>query len=81
MPHSVLPRSFEFDFDAVAAADFGIPGPPFPGSVNPDTVGAETTRFFDPSPFDVAGPSTLPGFFSAAPVHTFLGQVSLLVGL
>ncbi|KAM0822922.1 hypothetical protein ACQ4PT_071202 [Festuca glaucescens] len=58
MPYSVLPRSFESDFDA-AAADLGIPGPAFPGSVDPNTVGAET-RFCNPSPFDVAGPSTLP---------------------
>ncbi|XP_047063586.1 crossover junction endonuclease EME1-like [Lolium rigidum] len=56
MPHSVLPRSFEFDFDAAAAADLGIPGLAFPGSVDPNT-----TRFCNPSLFDVAGPSTLPG--------------------
>jgi hypothetical protein len=80
MPHSVLPRSFEFDFDVAAAADLGIPGPAFLGSVDPNTVGAET-RFWNPSPFDVAGPSTLPGFFSAAPLHKFLGGVSLLAGL
>ncbi|KAK1685886.1 hypothetical protein QYE76_046734 [Lolium multiflorum] len=62
MPYSVLPRSFELDFDAAAAAaaaDLGIAGPAFPGSVGPNTVGAET-RFSNPSPFDVAGPSTLP---------------------
>jgi len=57
MPYSVLPRSFEIDFDA--AADLGIPEPTFPGSVDPNIVVAET-RLFTSSPFDVAGPSTLP---------------------
>ncbi|XBI59469.1 hypothetical protein VPH35_040525 [Triticum aestivum] len=48
----VLPRSFDFD-----AADLGIPGPAFPGSVAPNAE----TRFFTNSRLDVAGPSTFRG--------------------
>uniref|UniRef100_A0ACD5V2X3 Uncharacterized protein n=1 Tax=Avena sativa TaxID=4498 RepID=A0ACD5V2X3_AVESA len=60
MPYSVLPRSFETDFDAAAAAaDLGIPEPTFPSSVDPNLVVTET-RLFTSSPFDVAGPSNLP---------------------
>ncbi|CAM0901995.1 unnamed protein product [Alopecurus aequalis] len=59
MPDPVTPRSFQFDFDA-AAADLVMPGPAFPGSVDPSIVVAET-RFIATSRFDVAGPSTFPG--------------------
>jgi hypothetical protein len=52
MPFSVLPRSFELDFDA--AADSGIPGTALPGSVDPNIVVAET-RFVTTSRVDVAG--------------------------
>ncbi|KAM3371100.1 hypothetical protein ACQJBY_018464 [Aegilops geniculata] len=48
----VLPRSFDFD-----AADLGIPGPAFPGSVAPNAE----ARFFTNSRLDVAGPSTFRG--------------------
>jgi hypothetical protein len=73
MPFSVIPRSFELDFDAAAAAavDSGIPGMAFPASVDPNIVVTET-RFVTTSRVDVAGPSTLPGFSSAAPAHNFL---------
>lgn len=62
----VLPRWFDFD-----AADLGIPGPAFPGSVGPNAE----TRFFTNSRLDVAGPSTFRGLSSAAPANTFFGEI------
>ena len=56
MPHSVLPRSFEFDFAAAAAADLGTPGPAVPGSIDPEIVLLET-----PSPvLTISRPSGAP---------------------
>ncbi|KAM0822926.1 hypothetical protein ACQ4PT_071202 [Festuca glaucescens] len=68
MPYSVLPRSFESDFDA-AAADLGIPGPAFPGSVDPNTVGAETRPS---SPISLDSDDELDDFGYEAPLSNLI---------